>query len=54
MEIESWVMADREGFAKFISISLDHMPQRMDDLEDPKNLKTDLPAPMKPAGLEIP
>ena len=37
MEIESWVMADREGFAKFISISLDHMPQRMDDLEDPKN-----------------
>jgi hypothetical protein len=36
MEIESWVMADREGFAKFISISIDHIPQRTDDLEDPK------------------
>lgn len=36
MEIESWVMADRDAFAKFISISLDHMPQKMDDIENPK------------------
>ncbi len=31
MEIESWVMAHREAFAEYFSISLDSIPQNMDD-----------------------
>jgi hypothetical protein len=36
MEIESWVMADHDAIAKFLSISAAHFPYKMDDIPDPK------------------
>jgi hypothetical protein len=35
-EIESWVMADRQGLAEFLSVSKDIIPLNPDDLPDPK------------------
>jgi hypothetical protein len=36
MEIESWVMADRMGFAAFLSIPLHRIPPLTDDILNPK------------------
>jgi hypothetical protein len=36
-EIESWLLADREGFANFLGISPAVMPQNPEILPDPKN-----------------
>ncbi|MBD3340936.1 MAG: hypothetical protein GF353_17640 [Candidatus Lokiarchaeota archaeon] len=36
MEIESWVMADREAFAKFLSIPISRLPSHMDKIIEPK------------------
>ena len=36
MEVESWVIADREAFARFLSISLTRIPQDTDSILDPK------------------
>ncbi|MEA3415380.1 MAG: hypothetical protein U9R02_04360 [Thermodesulfobacteriota bacterium] len=36
MEVESWVMADRKAFAKFLSIPLTRIPQDTDSIPDPK------------------
>ncbi|WP_446008758.1 hypothetical protein [Candidatus Electrothrix sp.] len=36
MEVESWVMAHREAFAEFIGVSLDRVPRKPDELDDPK------------------
>lgn len=36
MEIESWVMADREAISNFLSISVDNFPHNMDEIADPK------------------
>ncbi len=38
MKIESWVMADRKTFAKFLSIPLAKFPDKMDEIKDPKQL----------------
>jgi hypothetical protein len=35
-EIESWIMADREGFAKFMSIQTSCIPENTDLIPDPK------------------
>jgi len=35
-EVESWVLADRPGFAKFLGISQNKMPRKPDELLDPK------------------
>lgn len=35
-ESESWVMADRQGFAKFAAVALKHVPDNPDILNDPK------------------
>lgn len=35
-EVESWVLADRPGFAKFLGISQKKVPVKPDDLPDPK------------------
>lgn len=37
-ESESWVMADREGFASFLGISAHHIPEVTDTVADPKKL----------------
>jgi len=34
--IESWLMADRENFAKFFRVPLKSIPESPDDLENPK------------------
>ena len=36
MEVESWVMADRMGFADFLSIPLHRIPSPTDDILNPK------------------
>jgi hypothetical protein len=36
MEVESWVMADRNGFSDFLSIPLNRIPQDTDSIEQPK------------------
>ena len=36
MEVESWVMADRAGFAAFLSIPLHRIPSPTDDILNPK------------------
>ena len=36
MEVESWVMADRMGFADFLSIPLQRIPSPTDDILNPK------------------
>ena len=36
MEVESWVMADRIGFAAFLSIPLHRIPSSTDDILNPK------------------
>jgi hypothetical protein len=36
-EIEAWVMADREGLARFLEISLDVIPRNPESLIDPKS-----------------
>lgn len=35
-EVESWVMADRQGFAKFAAVALKRVPDNPDILNDPK------------------
>jgi hypothetical protein len=35
-EVESWILADRVNFAKFLNISQDKLPMKPDDLPDPK------------------
>ncbi len=36
MEIESWIMAHREAFARFISVSVNRVPKNTDEIEKPK------------------
>jgi hypothetical protein len=36
MEIESWVMADRDSFSEFLGIAKANIPYKMDELPDPK------------------
>lgn len=35
-EIESWLLADRMGFASFLSINRDLIPNNVDEIADPK------------------
>ncbi len=42
MEIESWIMADRRGIAKFLSIPLNRIPYNTDDIEKPKEFLVSL------------
>ena len=36
MEIESWIMADRDGMSSFLEVPLNRVPQFPDSLSDPK------------------
>ena len=42
MEVESWVMADRAGFAAFLSIPLHRIPSPTDDILNPKEFLVSL------------
>jgi hypothetical protein len=41
-EAESWVLADRSAFAEFLGVSVAKLPDRPDDLPDPKRALLDL------------
>lgn len=41
-EIESWILADRAGFARFLGISADLMPPQPEQIADPKLILTQL------------
>ncbi len=41
-EVESWVLAHREGFAKYLGIKTDLIPNNVDSLPDPKQFLIDL------------
>ncbi|MBF2755023.1 MAG: hypothetical protein ISN29_07165 [Gammaproteobacteria bacterium AqS3] len=36
MEVESWIMADRENFAEFFSVRINEVPQHPDEVSNPK------------------
>lgn len=42
MEVESWVIADRIGFADFLSISIYRIPNTTDDIQNPKEFLVSL------------
>lgn len=42
MEVESWIMADRIGFAAFLSIPTHRIPSPTDDILDPKEFLVSL------------
>lgn len=35
-EVESWILADRQGMSRFLSIAINRLPQRVDEEADPK------------------
>lgn len=51
MEIESWIMADRRGFADFLSIPLNRIPADTDGIRQPKEFLLSLARLSKKAGL---
>ena len=42
MEVESWIMADRRGFADFLSIPLNRIPEDTDVITQPKEFLVSL------------
>ena len=42
MEVESWLMADRDGIAKFLSIPVNRIPLNTDDIPKPKEFLVSL------------
>ena len=42
MEIESWIMADRRALATFLSISVNRIPNTLDDILQPKEFLVSL------------
>lgn len=41
-EIEAWIMADREGFSKYLSVSPDNFPDDSESIIDPKRFLLNL------------
>lgn len=42
MEVESWVMADRDGIANFLSIPVNRIPRNTDEIPNPKEFLVSL------------
>lgn len=42
MEVESWLMADRDSFANFLSIPVNRIPTNTDDIPNPKEFLVSL------------
>jgi len=51
MEIEAWVLADRDAFARFITVATTRLPNDADSIDDPKQLIINLVRRCKDAGL---
>ncbi len=41
-EVESWLLADREGIAKFLGVSTEHVPIEVESLQKPKRTLIDI------------
>ena len=41
-EVEAWLLADRETFADFLGVSATRIPQKPEQLDDPKRVVVDL------------
>ncbi|MBU7582100.1 MAG: DUF4276 family protein [Nostoc sp. TH1S01] len=41
-EVEAWLLADRQAFAQFLTISVDLIPDDLDSVSDPKQLLIEL------------
>jgi hypothetical protein len=41
-EVEAWLLADQAAMASFLGISVDSLPRRPDDLQDPKSVLVEL------------
>jgi hypothetical protein len=41
-EVESWLLADRDGFASFVGVSADIIPNTSDNIDDPKKFLINL------------
>jgi hypothetical protein len=51
MEVESWIMADRRGFADFLSIPLNRIPEDTDVIPQPKEFLLSLARVSRKASL---
>jgi hypothetical protein len=51
MEVESWVLADRDAFAHFAGIAVAHVPNDPDAINDPKRFLVNLVRKSRNAGL---
>lgn len=41
-EIESWLLADRHNFSRFIGVPINKIPENIEDIENPKGFLNDL------------
>jgi hypothetical protein len=51
-EVEAWLLADRQGFAKFLGLSPDALPDKTDAIQDPKRELLKLVASSKKRDLK--
>ncbi len=42
MEVEAWIMADREAFARYLNIPVNKIPHEVDSIADPKQFLVNL------------
>ena len=42
MEVESWILADRENFSRFLGVAVHRLPPDTDAIDDPKELVVNL------------
>ena len=42
MEVESWIMADRQAFSEFLAVPIDRIPQNTDTISTPKEFLVSL------------
>ena len=52
-EVEAWVLADRRGFAKYVSVRQAAVPESVDDLPDPKEKLLAIAAKSRKRELKI-
>ena len=51
MEVESWIMADRQAVSEFLKVPIDHIPRNTDEITYPKEFLVSLARKSKSAGL---
>ena len=51
MEVESWIMADRQAVSEFLKVPIDHIPRNTDEIASPKEFLVSLARRSKSARL---